>query len=399
MVAKPLAIVMGRNYTSRLGMIRAAGMAGCDVIVIQTEHEKSKLGTIDDKSKYVIGCKYSPEPNKKGLIDTIKSCARKDMKPVLLPTDDYTAATIDAYLDILKKDFYLPNINNEQGAIIRLMDKSLQKKLAAEAGMNVAKEWICNWQNGSYQIPDDIVYPCFTKPQLSSQGHLKSYQKRCNTPTELERVLVSIGKFFHGPILIEEYQEIDKEYAVVGLSLKDSSIMPSVIKMEHSWHGITAIGKLFPFSEIPSLEVQLSDFLRRTQLIGLFDIDFYESNGKMFFNELNVRFGANGFALSYSYLNLPGIFICYLLGNKNLSGENLGNSDSLIFANENILRQMYLEGILSLKDYKKFCRSANINAIKHQEDLAPYYAFKRADFILPLWKLFKKAKECVRANS
>ena len=98
------------------------------------------------------------------------------MKPVFLPTDDFTAATIDAYFYLLSDDFFLPNINNEQGAILRLMDKSLQKRIAVESGMNVAKEWICNWDNGSYQIPDGIAYPCdsikyFTK--LGVSGNIK----------------------------------------------------------------------------------------------------------------------------------------------------------------------------------------------------------------------------------
>ena len=34
---RPLAIVTGKNYASRLGMVRAAGMAGCDVVVVQTQ--------------------------------------------------------------------------------------------------------------------------------------------------------------------------------------------------------------------------------------------------------------------------------------------------------------------------------------------------------------------------
>ena len=208
---RPVAIVMGRNYTSRLGMIRAAGMAGCDVIVIQTEGNRSKLGTIDDKSKYVVDCKYSPEPDKEALYNTIIGCCRNNGKPILLPTDDYTAATIDSYLDLLKKDFYVPNVKNEQGAVLRLMDKSFQKRLALEVGMNVAKEWICHWEDDCYQIPEDVVFPCFTKPQLSSQGHLKKYQKRCNTKNELSEVLSSIGRFFHGPILIEEFHDIEQE--------------------------------------------------------------------------------------------------------------------------------------------------------------------------------------------
>lgn len=389
---KPLAIVMGRNYTSRLGMIRAAGMAGCDVIVIQTENQRSRLGTIDDKSKYVISCKHAPEPSRKVLIDTILNCKKDHVMPILLPTDDYTAATIDMYLDSLKDSFLLPNINHKQGAVVRLMDKSLQKRIASESGLNVANEWVCNWQDGAYIIPKDIVFPCFTKPQLSSQGHLKNYQKKCCNKEELEAVLSSIAPFFRGPILVEEFCEIEREYAVVGLSLKDHSFMPSVIKMDTSWHGITATGSISPISDIPEMKQLLSVFLQKTQFSGLFDVDLYESKGKLYFNELNVRFGANGFALSYSYANLPGFYIHYLLGQE--QNETMpAQFSQKTFSNENILRQMYLEGLLSWKSYLSSCKGSDLYAIKHQEDRVPYTLFSLTNLILPLWRMLKWLKK------
>ena len=45
-------VVIGRNYTSRLGMIRAAGMAGYDVTVIRTVNAANREA-FDEKSKYV----------------------------------------------------------------------------------------------------------------------------------------------------------------------------------------------------------------------------------------------------------------------------------------------------------------------------------------------------------
>lgn len=392
---KPIAIVMGRNYTSRLGMIRAAGTAGCDVVVIQTEHKKPLLRPIDSRSKYVVARQYIPEPDREGLIRLIQSYKSDGDKPVLLPTDDYTAATIDMNLDSLRDDFLLPHVNNEQGAVVRLMDKSLQKKIALEAGMNVAREWICEWHDDHYVIPSDVSYPCFTKPQLSSQGHLKRYQKKCNTPLELEGLLHSVGKVFHGPILVEDYHEISREFAVVGLSLKDYSLIPSVIEMKDSFHGITALGTLMPISRIPSMKEFLSDFMRRSQLTGLFDIDMYESGGKLYFNELNVRFGANGFALSNSVVNLPGLFLHYLLGHGHPAANSPQSFDSLTFANENILRQMYYEGLITYKQYRLSQQSANTYAIKNQTDKLPYCFFRSMDCVLPLVLLLKKLKKFI----
>lgn len=392
---KPIAIVMGRNYTSRLGMIRAAGTAGCDVVVIQTEHKKPLLRPIDSSSKYVVARQFIPEPDREGLIRLIQSYKSDGDKPVLLPTDDYTAATIDMNLDSLRDDFLLPHVNNEQGAVVRLMDKSLQKKIALEAGMNVAREWICEWHDDHYVIPSDVSYPCFTKPQLSSQGHLKKYQKKCNTPQELERLLHSVEKFFHGPILVEDYHEISSEYAVVGLSLKDQCLIPSVIEMKDSFHGITAIGTLTPISRIPSMKECLSDFMRRTQLTGLFDIDMYESGGKLYFNELNVRFGANGFALSNSVVNLPGLFLHNLLGHGLPVANTPQSFDSLTFANENILRQMYYEGLMTYRQYRSSQHGASTFAIKNDDDKLPYFLFRCVDRVLPMVLLLKKLKKII----
>ena len=47
----PLAIVIGRNFTSRIGMIRAAGEAGCEVVVIQTYSYKKRFHDPDYYSK------------------------------------------------------------------------------------------------------------------------------------------------------------------------------------------------------------------------------------------------------------------------------------------------------------------------------------------------------------
>lgn len=391
---KPIAIVMGRNYTSRLGMIRAAGMAGCDVVVIQTEGKRSKLGTIDDKSKYVIARSYSPEPDKNRLISTVMNYKNASHDIFLLPTDDYTAATIDEYLDELKAYFFVPNINNQQGAIVNLMDKSLQKKLAEEVGMNVSKEWICRWKDDcGYLIPDDILYPCFTKPQLSSQGHLKKYQKRCDSKAELLSVLHSIENFFHGPILVEGYQEIEKEYAVVGLALDNYCIIPSIIQMEVDWQGVTATGRLYPISKIPNLEKTLTTFMAKTHFMGLFDIDLYECNGKLFFNELNLRFGANGFATTYAVKNLPGLYISYLLGKQQDFFNGSSSFEEMYFSNENCLRQLYFDGKLSLRDYKLFRKNTQLHAIEFEEDILPYKQFSRMDIVLPLWKCFKDIKK------
>ena len=56
-------VVIGRNYTSRLGMIRAAGMAGHYVIVIKTNGRPGSKD-IDAYSKYTKEYLFAKEPNR-----------------------------------------------------------------------------------------------------------------------------------------------------------------------------------------------------------------------------------------------------------------------------------------------------------------------------------------------
>ena len=98
-----LAIVMGRNYTSRLGMIRAAGRMGCKIVTIQTTYGKNEINKIDASSKYVVKAITSIEPHQDDLIAKILQFKDPNNKVILLPTDDYTASTIDQHLDLIRQ--------------------------------------------------------------------------------------------------------------------------------------------------------------------------------------------------------------------------------------------------------------------------------------------------------
>lgn len=395
---KPLAIVMGRNYTTCLCMIRAAGMVGCDVILIQT---CSKLGIsrkIDRKSKYVIGYNYCPEPNRSALVDMILSYKNYREKVVLLPTDDYVASTIDLNLDVLKKDFLMPHVNNTQGEMLKIMDKFYQKSLAREVGMNVANGWICKFSNGHYEIPEGVTYPCFTKPQESYSGHLKNYLKRCNNREELETVLGYISKLStvrknSKAILIEEYVDIEQEYGIQGIAIEGKAIVPTIVQKDSSKAGLTATGHIFPITHFGDLQNKITSFIQKTHFTGIFDIDLYVKGGRFYFNELNTRLGAGSFALTYGIYNLPGLFIEYLLGRKDGSYNGPTEFKELSFASEKVLMEMYYDHQITMKQFRSTLDKSDILSLKFKEDQQPYKEFLKLYYILPLWRFLKKKKE------
>lgn len=394
---KPLAIVIGRYYTTRLTLIRAAGMVGCDVVVIQTKADQKEIFKIDASSKFVVGCEISNEPNQDDLIVKIRKYASTDRKVVILPADDYAASVIDLHLDILKKDGFLyPHVNDEQGAVTRVMDKSYQKKLASDAGFKVAKCWTAEFKDGSYHIPNDVIFPCFTKAQDSyTSGGLKHYQKRCETVEELETVLREIAKVSHVSVLLEEYCEIEKEYGVQGVSLKDRTIAPTAIAKHSSWIGITATGSIFSISKIPNLYEKLASFMQRTQFYGIFDIEFFMSKGEWYFNELNVRLGANGFALTYGVANIPGIFI------KEALGMFVGNDNTSVtieeksFASEQALVAMYFNGSITYTQYCAALRNADILSLTYIDDDHPAKEYAKKYSFLRYRATLHKVKQAI----
>ena len=95
-------IVIGRNYTSRLGMIRALGRAGHDVYVIQTNGTRD----IDSRSKFIKGYYRAEEPNRELLISTIIQIQEEfGEKFILIPVDDYAASVIDENIEVFKDKF------------------------------------------------------------------------------------------------------------------------------------------------------------------------------------------------------------------------------------------------------------------------------------------------------
>lgn len=387
---RPLAIVMGRNYAARLCMTRAAGVIGCDVILIQTNRKATSDLKIDRRSHFVRVCHYCPEPHKEELIKILLNYKDEASQKILLPTDDYVASTIDTNMDLLSPFFLMPHVNHTQGAMLQIMDKNYQKELASEVGMHTAKGWISNFEDGQYSIPKGIIYPCFTKPQDSYMGQLKQHMIKCENESELRSHLDVIGKIYQRPILIEQYIHIEKEYAVLGVSLDDISLIPAVIEMTSKRLGQTATGIIYPISRIPGLQEHLEAFMRKTRLTGVFDIDLYESNGNVYFNELNTRIGASGFALINDIQNLPELFINYLLGT--LEKTSLFNKDftKRSFASEKVVRERYYAGELSFKEYKKAINNADILSLKYDGDMGPYREFAKKDMILPIWRILRK---------
>ena len=384
-----LAVVLGRNYVSRLGMIRAAGKSGCDVAVINTNRVSGKTeARIDASSRYVCGYNCCPQPDQAGLIALLKSkYADPNNKPVILPTDDYSAATIDEYQEELSKDFVLPGIAHRSGEVVKAMDKLLQKRIARETGLCVARGWKAEIKNGEYDIPDDVEFPCFVKPEISIRGS-KYQMKKCGTRQELVDAVNRVREKSDANILIEEYIEIEKELAVLGVCLSGRCEMPAVLETELAYLGVTGIGKAVSITVYPGLWESLERFIRAFDFDGLFDIDLFVSKGKVYFNELNLRYGANGYAVSLGVRNLPGLFINGFT-NETDSGQTLNNFTPFTFMNEKVCHQLCTDGIMKWCDFYENLNEVRVTLVRSADDPKPYRHFREKVLLSRIKHLIK----------
>jgi len=397
-----IAVVMGRNYNSRLGMIRAVGQMGCSVVVVKTdpnEKKASKKCKIDASSKYVTKYFCLKEPDEDALVKLLLCEFAEELKKViLLPTDDYTASVIDTHQDVLRDYFLYPNICEKNGEVLRYMDKGIQKQLAQDINIPIAKGWTADFVDDKYIIPEDIEYPCFIKPQLSIKG-VKRFMQKCNSRAELESAFLNVPKRGQCSILIEQYINIEKEYAILGYCNKDEIIIPAVIQVEKNFFGVTATGKVIPIEEFGTLKSDLVKYMKRLQFTGLFDVDLYESNGKVYFNELNLRFGASGYAITAAGINLPEMLVNTLTGNKE---KNVIIKEQIVskrFANEKVCLQKYASKEIGLREFWKCINDTDITFVKNKIDKAPYIHYIYNVMLTVCFRWLKKAlkifKKCI----
>ena len=104
--------------------------------------------------------------------------------------------------------------------------------------------------------------------------------------------------------------------------------------------------------------------------MGVFDIDFFKSQGKFYFCELNLRFGGSGYAFSKMGVNLPEMMIRHFLGEsiKDMNKVVLG---SCLYFNERMAIDDWDFGYLSLKDLLKYRKESEIRFVEDDEDKRP----------------------------
>lgn len=390
----PRVLVTGRNYSTNISIAKALGEAGYEVEVLRVFQRKPKYWKNPVKryikpeaySKYVKA-HYTCVSKRKSrrIFKYLVAIADPDRKMLLIPGDDLMAYVIDDYMDQLRDYYLLPNVDEQPGEVIRLMRKDLQKDLARKAGLPMLNSCRIKTENGEYTIPDTVNYPCFAKPNVSRNSSKKTMQK-CESREELDEYLKILSENKDRDILVEDYVEIKREISLLGVSTKEAVNGPALFgdleggSEEH--RGVALTGEILSCDEYSDLIEKLIAFVKLLNYNGLYDIDLVQTmDDKLYFVEVNMRFGASGYAFVKGGVNLPAMYADYMFDHKPIDTDCKVQNVGQTFVSEKVLIEEYYMGRLKKSDINRVMDSVDIHFIKSDDDPRPYKHFKK--FYLP----------------
>ena len=377
------AVLAGYNWNSILGLARALGVEGYEVGVIRigttSNNPLKRIGLTPEKSsKFINKYFYANVTDEKSIINIlVKEFSEKEYKSVLIPVDDRCAEIIDKHMNSLRNYFYMQNVNDTQGEVVKLMDKSYQKRLAKERGLSVTNGVSVRIESGKYNIPASIQYPCFAKAEEPFPGR-KRHMGKCRNQKELIKLLDEVAYVRNCNMIIEDYLDISREYCIVGVCNRKDVFIPDIIDemiMGHGEHaGVTCFGKVLPPSSFDDAFIlKLKSFLAGLGFQGLFTVDVFESNGALYFGELNLRIGGSGNAVIGAGVNIAAYTAAVLQGIEYRVDDEC---KQMTFISERPIVNDLITGYITINDYKRLLREADFRFVYMKEDPQPYKDFK-----------------------
>lgn len=391
---KQKVVIIGHGYLSRLALIRSLGQADYDVTVIVTMYgDVNTTRPLDCYSKYVSEVYYCNARDNDGLIKIlIENCVCKEQRTVIIPDSDWSASIIDKNRDLLSDHFLFPYINDENIHVSDVMDKECQKQLAKEIGLAVPGITKLHIENGIIPDLNEVHYPCFTKALTTMVGG-KQWFKKCSSDEELRNALTKFAKGGDADILVEDFIDIEKEYAVVGITDGENVIIPGVIQFVENCQchlGIARKGKIVPVKGYEQLIEKFKEYVKATSFVGLFDIDFLYSKGKYYFCEMNFRYGGSGYAYTKSGINLPALFVEMIIGNDKLKDISKEVTEEKTYVNERMLLDDLQARNISIRDFNYSIQTADIGFVPDEQDKLPERLFRLAVLKAIIKYLLKK---------
>jgi predicted ATP-grasp superfamily ATP-dependent carboligase len=394
---KKKAVIIGKNYSNVLTMERDLGEAGFDVDTLMIMKRKPRrwqpLDTVEParSSRYVR--RFEMCTGDADVVKRLDALAPEHGRAMLVPTDDYTAEIADRNAAALEEHFHVPSAGAPCG-VAGLMDKSRQKELASEAGLETLGG-VTVGPGG--EVPEGIHYPCFVKPNVTVRGK-KNSMRLCRDRGEL---IAALSGLTDGEVLVEDYADIKDEYSLLGFSTPDGVVCPCVMKALDRGHrqrrGVAITGVTVDTEPFADIIEKCGSILMKVRYTGLFDVDLIETaDGTVYFTEINFRSGASARVCTAAGTNMPEMMAEYFFSGKRPEAGGKAVEAGMKFASEKLMLEEYMHGDISRARARGLADGADVCFIRDGADPAPYRRFMRtartASLLKPIYILRDRSK-------
>ncbi len=364
-------IVIGPSHINSLGIIRSLGEFGCRVFYID---HLGKAG-FSTKSRYIE--KYWVADDDMSVIDILMTRFNHEQKkPILIPASDKSTSILDRHYNLLAQNFILPNIDERENTISRMMDKNALNELAKKHGFVVPDS--INYRFGEIAVEQliksmPVNLPCIIKPLKSIDGS-KADMAVCHTVGALSSTLKRLERY-NDEVLIQEFVFKEGELGVQGFSTPQGEvIIPGVItKLRQAIvaKGSTTYGKLT--QKHPLIDSRkIKSFIKKLGYVGIFDIEFMFRGNDVYFIEMNFRNGAYGYAFTKAGVNIPVLWSLSNSGND-ISNMRLSVKGETTFINEVSDFRHVLKGKVRLATWLAQLFRADTHLLFTFSDLKPFF--------------------------
>ena len=370
-----IVLVLGKNYSTPLGVIRSLGKAGYTVEMLYISRKVSEADILKS-SRYLHRLVTVDEEKDEKAIDALTHAFDTEKyQYILFPTDDYSASLIDRFQAVLESRYLMPHVIGD--SVTRLMDKSVQSRLARETGFRTAKEWTVSLSDTPVRIPEDIEFPCFIKPLISAKGG-KLGISRCSDRKELKSHLAEMQRTDPDRyVIIQEYLNIIREYTIGGVCSDQQIYIPATIrKLQIAQYnrGITLSGELADNETIADCFDLVVSYLKKVRYVGMFDFEVLETDKGFYFGELNLRCGGPSYSYFLAGANLPATAVEVICGGKLDDGKaeiRLGRP----FINNKVAWEDYSNLFMSEKQLQQIISEIPDSLLSDTDDPEPERTF------------------------
>lgn len=359
-------VILGGNHHNTLGVVRALGYEGLS--------DHIKLIIVNDtadfvsKSKYIKKYNYRLVYNEEDIETALNSFEYTVGKPIIICCGDGLSSYVDRHYDTLSKRFILPNANNKQGEITRLMNKEVQMHYAEKIGISVPESITIS--------KDEIstfswnIFPCIVKPLDSIIGGKADIHISKNKEELVNDIMGSSCTKFQ----IQKYIDKDFEFQLIGCSLNGGEriIIPGFTKLiRQPKNTNTGYLRYSHYSKLDFDYTIAERFVRKIGYSGLFSLEFLRGkDGKDYFMEINMRNDGNAYCVTTFGVNLPLIWYKHSTGKEYIIPE-IGTEHSVLFMPELMdVKNVRNVGILK---WIRECFSADCHANFKLSDPLPFF--------------------------